>query len=371
MNKLLAVFVLFVFVSCGTKQSSKVPCSAWMRGPGMATDLELQEKFTDLKEKGIDALMYSAGHDPEVYKRVGEIAHKAGLDFHTWIPTMVQGRGENIPAEFYAVNGNGESAYDKPAYVDHYTFLCPNKEEVYEYLSDLYGKIAALPQVDGIHLDYMRFPDVILAKGLWEKYDLVMDKEYPEFDYCYCDKCKADFKAQTGIEIVDQEQASKIQEWKQFRQDLISKLVNRLAKDIHMQGKEITSAVFPGPYSHAVKMVRQEWNKWDLDAFYPMNYNDFYLEGTEWVGEMCKESTDCVDKETPVYSGLFICPKPNSKAKEADPENHGLLPEELGEAIRESMENGAAGICLYTPDRMTDEHWVEFKKAIYKDYAQK
>ena len=249
--------------------------------------------------------------------------------------------------------------------------MFPNREEVYQYLSALYTKIAALPEVDGIHLDYIRFPDVILAKGLWKKYGLVMDKEYPEFDYCYCDKCKADFKAKTGIEIANQTEARDIQEWKQFRQDLITQLVNRLAEDVHAQGKEITAAVFPGPHSHAVKMVRQEWDKWNLDAFYPMNYNDFYLEGTEWVGKMCKESTESVKGEKSVYSGLFICPKPDSKSKEADPENHGLLPEELGEAIRESMVNGAKGICLFTPDRMTEAHWVEFKKAIYKDYSKK
>ena len=50
------------------------------------------------------------------------------------------------------------------------------------------------------------------------------------------------------------------------------------------------------------------------------------------------------------------------------PENHGLLPEELEPAIRESMENGAAGICLFTPGRMTEAHWSEFKKAVYKTY---
>lgn len=371
MNKLLAVFALFVMVSCGTKQASKVPCYAWLGGPGEATDKELQENFTDLKEKGIDGLMYNGGHDPLVYQRVGKIAKEAGLEFHTWIPTMVQGRDKNIPAELYAVNGNGESAYEKPAYVDHYTFLCPNREEVYQYLSELYTKIAVLPEVDGIHLDYIRYPDVILAKGLWKKYDLVMDKEYPEFDYCYCEKCKADFKAKTGIEIADQSEAREIQEWKQFRQNLITKLVNRLADDVHAQGKQITAAVFPGPYSHAVKMVRQEWNKWNLDAFIPMNYNDFYLEGTEWIGKMSKESFESVKGEKPVYSGLFICPNPDSKLKEADPENHGLLPEELGEAIRESMINGATGICLFTPDRMTDAHWVEFKKAVFTDYKKK
>jgi hypothetical protein len=97
-----------------------------------------------------------------------------------------------------------------------------------------------------------------------------------------------------------------------------------------------------------------------------MNYNDFYLEGTDWIGEVCKEATSSVDSLQPVISGLFICPVPDSKAKQKDPENHGLLPEELEAAIKASMENGAKGICLFTPDRMTEEHWKVFEKAIYK-----
>ena len=130
-----------------------------------------------------------------------------------------------LKPELYAVNGLGESAYDKPAYVDHYKFLCPNREEVYQFLENMYGKIADLPEVDGIHLDFIRFPDVILARGLWEKYGLVMDREFPQYDYCYCDKCVADFKTKTGIDIKSVPDPSSVQEWKQFRYDLITDMV--------------------------------------------------------------------------------------------------------------------------------------------------
>ena len=141
--------------------------------------------------------------------------------------------------------------------------------------------------------------------------------------------------------------------------------MNRLAKDVHAKNKRITAAVFPGPNSVAKKLVRQEWDKWDIDAFFPMNYNDFYLEGTAWIGAMCKEGVAALGGRKPLYSGLFICPDPEGKAKEPDPENHGLVPGELAAAIRESMDNGATGICLFTPDRMTDEDWVVFEKAIH------
>jgi hypothetical protein len=140
---------------------------------------------------------------------------------------------------------------------------------------------------------------------------------------------------------------------------------------VHSKHKQFNAAVFPGPNSVAKKLVRQEWDKWNLDAFFPMNYNDFYLEGPAWVGKMCKEGVMALHHKKPLYSGLFICPNPEKKAQEPDPENHGLVPGELEAAIRASMENGATGICLFTPERMTPEGWKVFDKAIHTNYTEK
>ncbi|MDF1548610.1 MAG: hypothetical protein P1P88_12365 [Bacteroidales bacterium] len=367
MRKLFLLLIIAGLFSC--KPGNKIKCYAWMSGPGEQTDKEITSQFRDIKEKGIDVILYSAGQDPAVYKRIGKLAKDVGLGFQAWIPTMVQGKNPKIDTLWYAINRNGESAWDKPAYVDYYKFLCPNRPEVYNFLEEMYAPIADLPEVDAIHLDYIRFPDVILARGLWDKYGLVMDKEYPQFDYCYCDKCVADFKEKSGIDIKSVEDPSQVEEWKQFRYDLITSIVTRLADMVHAKNKKITAAVFPGPNSVAKKIVRQEWDKWPIDAFFPMNYNDFYLEDTKWIGEVSSESVNAVDSLKPIISGLFICPSPDAKEKEKDPENHGLLPEELEAAISESMKNGASGICLFTPGRMTKEHWKAFEKAIYKDYS--
>jgi len=352
-------------------KETKIPVYGWMGGPGDSSDETIKAQFEDFKKKGIDGLMYNGGQNPETYKRVGAIAKAAGLEFHTWIPTMVQRPTEKLKEEWYAINGNGESAFEKPAYVSYYNFLCPSREEVFQFLAEMYGAVADVEEVDGIHLDYIRFPDVILARGLWDKYGLVMDKEYPDYDYCYCDKCAGDFKDQSGIDINSVDDPTQVPEWKQFRYDLITKMVNRLAEVVHEKGKKINAAVFPGPNSIAKKIVRQEWDKWNLDAVFPMQYNDFYLEGPEWVGEVTREGVTAINNKIPLYSGLFICPNPENKTKENDPENHGLIPSELGTAIKASMENGAAGICLFTPGRMTEAHWQEFDKAINSTYEQK
>ncbi|MEM9324719.1 MAG: hypothetical protein AAGA85_03650 [Bacteroidota bacterium] len=363
--------VLALLVSCSfSEEPRKIPVYAWLGGPGDATDAELKTQFGGLKSKGIDVLMYNGGQDPATYSRVGKLAKAAGLGFHTWIPTMVQAPKEGIDSSWYALNGLGESALDKPAYVDYYKFLCPCKPGVYNWLERMYTAVAEVPEVDAIHLDYIRFPDVILARGLWDKYGLVMDREYPQYDYSYSEECVQGFMEKTGIDITAVEDPSQVEEWKQYRYDLITSIVNRLTEAVHAKGKKINAAVFPGPNSVAKKIVRQEWNQWNLDAFFPMNYNDFYLEGTGWIGDVTNEAVATLDGKAPVISGLFICPDPAKKREEPDPENHGLLPEELGEAIRQSMVNGAHGVCLFTPNRMTDAHWVEFEKAIYKDYSE-
>ena len=267
MFKLFNIMVLLVSLSCTqTKKNTetkgkpnKIPVYGWLSGPRKSADAELRAQFDTLKNRGIDVLMYNGGQDPEIYKRVGKIAKKAGLGFHTWIPTMIQEKTPNIDAVLYAVNGLGESALEKPAYVPYYKFLCPSREGTYQFLENMYGKIADIPEVDAVHLDYIRFPDVILAKGLWDKYGLVMDKEYPAYDYCYCEHCTGEFEKKTGIDIKSVEDPSQVVEWKQYRYDLITNIVNRLTENIHSKGKQINAAVFPGPHSIAKKIVRQEW----------------------------------------------------------------------------------------------------------------
>ena len=105
--------------------------------------------------------------------------------------------------------------------------------------------------------------------------------------------------------------------------------------------------------------------------FLPDEYNDFYLEDASWLAPIVKEEVASVQGKKPVYSGLFICEDWQNKANIKDPEGHGLIPSEIEEAVRGSMENGAAGVALFTPGNMTDEHWKAFDKAIHQPYTVK
>ncbi len=337
---------------------------AWMRwDENTSNEKSLLKEFKEFKKRGIDGICLNAGFDSLRTAIASRAAKKAKLEYHAWMPAMLQ---PDCPASWYAVNRLGEPANEHPAYVPHYKALDPANPEVGDFLCEQYRRIASIPAVDYVQLDYIRYPDVVLSEGLWKKYGLVMNGEYPKADYCYCDSCVAKFKRLTGIDIRQYTDPSKVEAWAQFRCDQITALVNRIAKTVHEKtGKKISADVFPGPNSYARWMVRQEWQKWDVDMLFPMNYNDFYIEPAGWVGRVTKEEVESLKgRNIPLISGIFICKDWRDKQNVIDPEYSGLLPSEIREAVESSLKSGADGISIFTPQDMTPEHWEALKAVL-------
>ena len=363
MKKIILILALIVTAMTGANaKGNKIPLYVWNGFGDNATFETLKNDFKEWKRHGVTGVCINAGMDIEKIATAAKAAKKVGLEYHAWVPTMVQGGKDST---WYTVNRQGESAFDHPAYVPYYTTLDPRNPKVKEFLIEKFKEIAAIPEVDFVQLDYIRYADVILARGLWDKYGLIMNGEYAKADYCYCNDCVAAFKQQSGIDITKVTDPSKIKEWAQFRCDAVTDLVNAISDAVHAAGKKISADVFPGPKSHAEWMVRQQWNKWKLDAVFPMNYNDFYMEPAAWVGKVTKEEAEAV-KGTgmQLYSGIFICKDWRHKDKVVDPENSGLLPSEIAEAVETSIKAGANGISIFTPNDMTPEHWAELEKVM-------
>ena len=157
------------------------------------------------------------------------------------------------------------------------------------------------------------------------------------------------------MDITQVEDPGKVEAWAQFRCDQLTFFVDKVAAAVHKLGKKVSVDVFPGPYSYAEHMVRQQWDQWMVDAFFPMNYNDLYEEGPEWVGPVVAEEVEAVGN-VPVISSLRLCKDWRNKSA-SRVGSRGLLPSELGMAIRGSVESGAKGVCLFSGARMTPEYW--------------
>ena len=164
MKKSLIALAAVALTACSQAPEKTVRVYAWQGESENTTEQTLQADFSKWHAHGVDGMCYNAGHDTEKIQRAARVAHANGMEYHAWIPAMLQ---QGLDSVAYAVNREGESAYRVQAYVPYYTCLCPNQEATANFLLDLYGRVAEIPEVDYIHLDYIRYVDVILARGLF------------------------------------------------------------------------------------------------------------------------------------------------------------------------------------------------------------
>lgn len=319
----------------------------WVHGGGEASADEWRRRFARVREAGINGVLVGGG-DAEM---LSAAAHAEDLEFHRWIWTLNRNGDawvkENHP-EWFTVSRNGESTLEKPPYVGYYKWLCPTRPAVRDYLRGVVDELAREPAIDGVHLDYVRHSDVILPVGLWSKYNLVQDREYPEFDFCYCEVCRQAFREQAGVDPLELPDPTQDLAWREFRWEGVTGLVEVLTEAVHARGKPITAAVFPTP-TVARALVRQAWDEWPLDAFFPMIYHEFYEEELSWIGTATREGVDALPETTPLYSGLYL---------------PSLTPEELGEAVRVARGAGAAGVSLFPMGRLSDKHLARLRGAL-------
>ena len=310
----------------------------WMRLNPEWSDDDYRTRFAKVHDAGISAVLFE-GYDETVFR----LCKEAGLEAHYWKWTMNRRELLDSHPEWYAVNRKGESSSDKPAYVEYYRFLCPSHPEVADYLAEDYLRCAALPYVDGMHLDYVRYPDVVLPVGLWQNYGIEQTSEHPEYDYCYCDLCREKFRARTGRDPLEIQFPMEDQSWVNFRLDAITNVVRNISDRMKRNGRFLSAAVFPGP-SMARRMVRQDWGNWPLEAYFPMIYNGFYYEGPEWIGRSVAESVKSVGGRAAIYAGLFF------------PDITG---DDFERALDAAYDNGASGVSFF--DGPDDEYLIRLR----------
>ncbi len=351
-NPFLLLFLSIVFFAC--KQPSKNDTAlpkfwCWMN---YSSDKDWDQIFTKMSSVGMNGLLLNA--KAEEYPKIVPFAKKYGIKIHAWqwiLNTQNQKIIEEHP-EWLSVNRQGKSLIEQKAYVDYYKFLCPIIPNVQTFIKNQIEEILKIEGVDGISLDYCRFVDVILPEKLWPKYGIVQDKEYPEWDYGYHPAMVEGFKKEFGYDPMDLEDPSLDQQWKQFRYDQVTNIANMLADLTHQYGKTISASPFPTP-TIARRIVRQDWDKWNLDLVFPMVYSGFYKnDGAKWIADCVKEDVEIMKpKGTNVYCGLFV---PSHK-------NDTLS---LSKAMNIAKDNGAIGISVFSYDALNDKQWDEVKQFI-------
>jgi uncharacterized lipoprotein YddW (UPF0748 family) len=206
-----------------------------------------------------------------------KLAHARGIELHAWVWTFAAGNrrhneiinvSPDYPGPVIAANPDwanydqrGEmipSGQTKP-------FLDPANPEVRQYLLKLYEEIVSRYQVDGLHLDYIRYPfqDPFVGKT-----------------YGYGKAAREKFQQQTGVDPINinPTQRDLWQKWTAFRTEQVDSFVDEVSQMLKKQRANLilSVAVFPLPEYERVEKIQQHWEVWarrgDIDLVVPMTY---------------------------------------------------------------------------------------------------
>lgn len=347
----LLIVLLLLFVGCSVQEPNQnFSIGAWT-GAGIAeTEEEWRVELEKYSSYGLTDLFLSGSI--EETGRVVQYASDYDIDIHAWVWTLNR-PGDTTAAknpDWYAVNRNGDNSYDYRAYVDYYQWLSPFSPGARDYIKSTMQNYSEIDGLASVHLDYVRYVDVILGADLQPKYNLVQDRQFPEFDYGYHPIAREGFKELFGIDPMEMENPELSTEWLQFRLNAVTTLVNEIAEIVHGNEKELSAAVFPFPVMSR-QMVRQDWASWDLDVALPMLYHNFYRQNLNWIQFSAEQGVREAHGRFDIMAGLYI---------------PSLTPTELEEAIEKSVNGGSVGISVFDIGAMSDEHWEALKAASEK-----
>ncbi len=256
--------------------------TAW--GAGLHTSKQLDDTMEAASKAGLNVLLVQVRKVADAYYRSDleplgdnvepgfdplgaaiERGHKKGIRGHAWINALRVWRDKKPPAnpnhvvlkhpEWLNRRVDGSLRTDEGQYLD------PGIPEVREYVAAVAEDIARRYPVDGIHLDYIR---------------------YPGPDWGYSELALQRYRAETGAIGTPKPSDTKWQSWRREQVTQLVRLIRKKVKAVRpaavLSAATISWMDCPRDFrsSSPYRQVYQDWRLWLaqglLDLNVPMNY---------------------------------------------------------------------------------------------------
>jgi uncharacterized lipoprotein YddW (UPF0748 family) len=215
-------------------------------------------------------------------------AHAAGLRVHAWVNVLSLARNRKAPwletlgRDAALVDKRGRSLLDYPSFDlpqpdrRYYRmgtpalYLDPAAPGVAELVAATFAELLVrYPDLDGLHLDYIRYPDVLpFVPGTRFGVGL---------DFGYGAATLARFRSETGLEAPLGDSTRNANRWDEWRRDKLTGLVSAIGERARAArpGVELSAAVWTYA-DRGYLVLGQDWRRWledDLIEFaVPMAY---------------------------------------------------------------------------------------------------
>ncbi len=234
-------------------------------------------------------------------------AHKRNMTLHVWFESFYI--GNKLPQEdaynILAVrptwgNRNKENnASNEPvAHISEHRgyFIDPANPEVVDFLTKLILEICARYNIDGVNLDYVRYP--VSAKAT--------SSNYAASNWGYTPYAREEFKKIYGIDPVEISADSAMwNKWDMYRQDRITKYVANIKDALKDRGVVLSAVIFPD-YKTSLETKQQNWQRWSsynyVDALTPLILTADYNLADNMLDELRRKTSS----RTKIYPGLFV-----------------------------------------------------------------
>lgn len=196
-------------------------------------------------------------------------AHEQGLQVHAWVNVYIVWSAPDLPEDrqhvlhlhpdWVAHTNEGRSLleYERPfPFGIEGIFLSPGHPAVKDWIAEVIGEIVARYDVDGIHLDYLRYPN--RGTGFNPQARARFMEKY-HFDPIHLAGEKENLKSDSGF--VGGDNLDRL--WNRWRCQQLTETVQMVRDRIRAARPEVKlSAAVKPDYDLAVRKFGQDWKRW-------------------------------------------------------------------------------------------------------------
>ncbi|MEG5239630.1 family 10 glycosylhydrolase [Microcoleus sp. A6-C5] len=217
----------------------------------------------------------TVGWDP--LESAVKLAHERGIELHAWVWIFATGnkRHNALIGQPNSYPGPVLSAHPTWANIDNKGriqnpndgkfYIDPANPEARSYLLQIISEISTRYKVDGVQLDYIRYP---------------FQNDNAGFTYGYGVAARQQFKQLTGVDPVNisPKDGSLWRQWVEFKTNQINTFVAEVYRLLGSNSPRtiLSVAVFPHPESQRIYKIQQNWEVWArqgiVDLIVPMTY---------------------------------------------------------------------------------------------------
>ena len=228
-------------------------------------------------------------------------AHELGLSVHVWINILFTWGREDKPVnhghvlcehpDWFMMDSYG----NRPGIIKEWDnkkwlwFLSPGVPEVGLYVTRIVREVVDNYDVDGVHLDYIRYPG-----NDFDFNPVVVDEFKKKFKVDPAQFISDNITTLDGIKLSMEEETRLMSEWYDFRAQRVTRIVeivSRSIRDSKEKSVQLSCAV-KSQVDQAYVLYGQNWIRWlndgIVDFICPMNYtkdDEAFVKNTEYALE--------------------------------------------------------------------------------------